>query len=122
MDPTAPVGQFDKLSFDVNAIKVFDLGWNSFNPRFDIQGNGVLSADSLFGTEQISIGGPFSVRGFKNDSISGDRGGHLRADVSTALPAGGVTSFGLTYTKPISSPKFMTQESEELFLQLSVTF
>jgi len=85
--PTSLDAQFDRFTFDANLIKQFDLGWGRSNPRLDLLGNAVFSSDSLFSSEQISIGGPFSVRGFKGNSISGDRGGYLRSDISMALPA-----------------------------------
>lgn len=161
--------QFNKVSFDANIIKQFDFGLGHYNPRIDLSGSAVLSSDDLFSTETLSIGGPYSVRGFKNNSISGDRGGYFRSDISCNLPpfgnkflrerlgvlrpfigfdigsirtdhkneretgtlkslslglknTGGKIGFGVTYSKPISAPKFINKESEELFFRMTIKF
>src|SRR6185369_13983432 len=44
------------------------------------------SRDVLYGTEQILVGGPFSVRGFRHTSITGDSGGYWRNELSTTFP------------------------------------
>lgn len=77
--------------------------------QFSSQWTAQHSEDVLFGSEQILIGGIYSVRGFTNSTISGDHGYYLRNEVSTrrnfsrgqiagsykpwvALDHGGVTS------------------------------
>ncbi|WP_421246931.1 ShlB/FhaC/HecB family hemolysin secretion/activation protein [Aeromonas sanarellii] len=40
------------------------------------------SPDVLYSVEQVSLGGEASVRGFKEQSISGERGGYLRNELS----------------------------------------
>ncbi|MTI09938.1 ShlB/FhaC/HecB family hemolysin secretion/activation protein [Curvivirga aplysinae] len=39
------------------------------------------SKDELFGSEQIGAGGQYSVRGYRNNSISGDTGGYIRNEI-----------------------------------------
>ncbi len=43
---------------------------------------GQYAWERLFSSEQISIGGPYSVRGFFEDNISGDTGFYIRNDIS----------------------------------------
>lgn len=43
------------------------------------------SEDSLFGSEQMNIGGQYSVRGFQESSISGDNGYYVRNDLSAKV-------------------------------------
>jgi len=43
--------------------------------------NGQSSQDALFGSEQFSVGGQYSVRGFSESSISGDNGYNIRNDL-----------------------------------------
>jgi hemolysin activation/secretion protein len=40
------------------------------------------SPNMLFNVERVSLGGPYTVRGFQETSISGDSGGYARAQVS----------------------------------------
>ena len=47
--------------------------------------NSQLSKDTLYGTEKTSIGGRYSVRGFDENSISGDSGYHVRNDLKINL-------------------------------------
>ncbi|PJG59883.1 ShlB/FhaC/HecB family hemolysin secretion/activation protein [Aeromonas cavernicola] len=44
--------------------------------------NGQWTSDRLYSVERLSLGGDASVRGFKEQSISGDVGGYLRSEVS----------------------------------------
>jgi hemolysin activation/secretion protein len=43
------------------------------------------SFNSLYGNEQLSAGGQYSVRGFKNSTISGDSGFYVRNDARTSF-------------------------------------
>ena len=46
---------------------------------------GQWSPDRLYGAEQVSIGGESSVRGFKEQMISGNNGGYLRNELNYSL-------------------------------------
>lgn len=46
---------------------------------------GQWSNDTLYGSERLSIGGEYSVRGFKGHSISGDEGYYWRNDLTYQL-------------------------------------
>ncbi|MGL5456174.1 MAG: ShlB/FhaC/HecB family hemolysin secretion/activation protein [Citrobacter telavivensis] len=46
---------------------------------------GQWSPDRLYGAEQLSIGGESSVRGFKEQYISGNNGGYLRNELTYSL-------------------------------------
>lgn len=46
---------------------------------------GQWSADRLYGSERLTLGGESSVRGFKEQYLSGDAGGYLRNEVSYSL-------------------------------------
>ena len=56
-----------------------DANWSS-----SVQGQ--TSRDYLYGSEQISVGGLYTVRGFDGSSLSGDRGLYWRNDIALALP------------------------------------
>jgi len=53
----------------------------SYNASFDLQ----QSSKKLYGIDQFSVGGIYSVRGFKNGSISGDSGYNIRNEISVSL-------------------------------------
>ncbi len=46
---------------------------------------GQWTDNTLYGSQRISLGGEYSVRGFKQQSISGDRGFYWRNEVNTQL-------------------------------------
>lgn len=48
---------------------------------------GQWSPDRLYGSERLTLGGESSVRGFKEQYLSGDNGGYLRNELSYALIA-----------------------------------
>lgn len=45
-----------------------------------------MARDALYGSEQISIGGLYSVRGFRNNTLSGDNGVYLRNTLTVQKP------------------------------------
>ena len=47
-----------------------------------IEMNGQIAKDTLFGSEQISIGGYYSVRGFRENYINGNSGYYLRSKIN----------------------------------------
>lgn len=53
----------------------------SYNLSFDLQ----QSNKKLYGIDQFSVGGIYSVRGFKNGSISGDSGYNIRNEITISL-------------------------------------
>ena len=78
---TAPRAQFQKVQMDGS------LTFPQF-PGMTIQTSyaGQLAPHPLYSSEQISVGGQKSVRGFKGNSISGDSGFYAQTDVIIPLP------------------------------------
>jgi len=73
--------QFDKFELDLSYTKPFRVGNN--NILFATQLNGQFAGkDVLYPTEQISIGGFYTVRGYKDVSLSGDTGAYLRNNLT----------------------------------------
>lgn len=78
----APRAQFDKYKYGASVYWPFMLGSREFSMQSSLVGQ--YARDVLYGTEQILIGGPFSVRGFRKSSISGDTGFFVRNELSTS--------------------------------------
>ena len=78
------VAQFEKIDFNFNYYKKLNLFHHNFN--FPTKINGQYSNHHLYSSEQISIGDQYSVRGYKEDSITGDSGGYINNEVSAYLP------------------------------------
>jgi hemolysin activation/secretion protein len=76
----APRAQFNKFTLTANLRRSFSLLDRNFS--FSSTLTAQNSLDTLYGSEQISIGGIYSVRGFTNSSISGDNGYYLRNELS----------------------------------------
>ena len=78
---TAPRAQFQKVQMDGS------LTFPQF-PGMTIQTSyaGQLAPHPLYSSEQISVGGQKSVRGFKGNSISGDSGFYAQTDIIIPLP------------------------------------
>jgi len=85
--PTGPSAQFSKWSGDVSFAKPFQVAEQ--NLRVDVSGHGQWTPDTLFSSERISVGGQYTVRGFRDQSASGDVGGYARAQLSWILPVTG---------------------------------
>lgn len=74
--PLLSQAQFEKWGlFGSYSTAGEHLGWLS-------TGSLQWSPDVLYSVERLSLGGEASVRGFKEQSISGDTGGYLRNEVS----------------------------------------
>lgn len=75
--------EFDVFKFYGNyskKSKVYEVPV-SYNVSFDSQ----IAKQRLYGIDQFSVGGIYSVRGFKDGSIFGDSGYNLRNEVSVNL-------------------------------------
>ncbi|PYC44416.1 ShlB family hemolysin secretion/activation protein [Pseudomonas soli] len=86
--PGQPVARYRKYSATVSYVQGFEL----FGERlsFTSLATGQRSEDVLFSPQRISLGGLSSVRGLKDQSLSGDSGGYWRND--------------LRWTRPVSWP------------------
>ncbi|HXP97789.1 MAG TPA: ShlB/FhaC/HecB family hemolysin secretion/activation protein, partial [Telmatospirillum sp.] len=82
--PSSPHAVYDKPSYDLNGFHPFSLGGVAFNwnPAFHYE----YATHTLYGSEQLNVGGPFTVRGFHDNSVIGEHGGYLRNDVLLPLP------------------------------------
>ncbi|WP_163135359.1 ShlB/FhaC/HecB family hemolysin secretion/activation protein [Agarivorans sp. Alg241-V36] len=76
-----PKAEFNKASIQLSLSAVLPSNWTYQSSLFY-----QYSPDMLYGTERTSIGGQYSVRGFKGKSISGDKGGYFRNSVDKRLP------------------------------------
>jgi hemolysin activation/secretion protein len=50
--------------------------------RYSLNAYSQFAKDSLFGSDKISIGGPYSVRGFNKEGLSGNSGYYVRNELS----------------------------------------
>ncbi|MGI2030297.1 ShlB/FhaC/HecB family hemolysin secretion/activation protein [Endozoicomonas acroporae] len=85
-NPTAgqPVAQHEKYTATISYLLPFTLWDNSFT--FNSLATGQKSADVLYGPMRFTAGGLGSVRGFREQSLSGDSGGYWRNDLSWRTP------------------------------------
>jgi hemolysin activation/secretion protein len=74
-----PRAQFDRFKLGFNYIKAFLISGEmlNFNTNFQSQ----YSLNHLYGSEQFLVGGPYSVRGYLNESIANDYGFISRNEV-----------------------------------------
>jgi hemolysin activation/secretion protein len=79
LDPTAPRAQFGKVTLNANWMRPFKIG--SLDAGVSSSLTGQYARDTLYGTEQMLVGGPYTVRGFYNNTLSGDHGAYLRNEV-----------------------------------------
>ncbi|WP_421548852.1 ShlB/FhaC/HecB family hemolysin secretion/activation protein [Pseudomonas sp. QD4] len=71
-----PVARYNKYTLTLSYLQPFRL-WDE-NFSFDSLATGQRSEDVLFSPQRISLGGVSSVRGFQDQSLSGDSGGYWR--------------------------------------------
>ncbi|MBD1572244.1 ShlB/FhaC/HecB family hemolysin secretion/activation protein [Vibrio sp. S17_S38] len=87
-----PSAEFDKGEFTLSYRRGLIVPNLSFSTTFF----GQWTNDTLYGNQRLSIGGDYSVRGFKEQSLSGDSGYYWRNDLTYywgSLPwLGGISS------------------------------
>lgn len=81
---TAPRAQFRKYRLGLN----YSLPFRALNrdAAFTSQLSGQYAKDPLFGSEQMLIGSLYTVRGFMNNTLSGDHGYYWRNELSMHFP------------------------------------
>ena len=77
-----PHAQFEKYTLDVGYLKPFSLGSRPL--EWSTQFSGQYSPDTLYGSQQMLLGGASSVRGALVNTLSGDNGYFWRNEI--ALP------------------------------------
>jgi hemolysin activation/secretion protein len=79
----SPKAQFEKVTFSADYQHPFPIA----NQRFRYNGriNSQYSPDVLFGSESFSIGSAYSVRGYKESSLSSHSGAFWRNDLHIQL-------------------------------------
>lgn len=83
-EPGSPRAQYNKYSFTASLLRPFELAGQAFSvdSLLYIQ----KSEDVLYGPRRISVGGSGSVRGFKDQALSGDSGGYWRNQLRWRAP------------------------------------
>lgn len=89
---SAPRAQFDKFRYGASFARPFEVFGKQAG--FSTQWFGQTTNQVLYSSEQFLVGGIYSVRGFVNNTLLGDKGNELRNEISlfdtlnigTALP------------------------------------
>ncbi len=82
---TAPRAQFDVFKLYANFSKRFTLPKINAPAVFVTEMNGQYAKQTLYGSEQFSVGGYYSVRGFRENYINGDSGYYFRNKLNVRL-------------------------------------
>ncbi|MBD0706250.1 MULTISPECIES: ShlB/FhaC/HecB family hemolysin secretion/activation protein [unclassified Pseudomonas] len=76
--------RYRKYTATVSYLQPFMLGGESFS--FSSLMTGQRSEDALFSPQRMSLGGLASIRGYKDQTLSGDSGGYWRNDLRWSRP------------------------------------
>lgn len=79
----APRAQFTKLTFGANFSRSFLIGTQRFVLTTGV--NGQKAFDVLYGSDQLTIGGLYAVRGFDRSNLAADTGYVIRTDLAMPL-------------------------------------
>jgi len=80
-DNYAPEVLFSKHTIDLNYYRYFSIkNYDRFLYRLNFFGQ--YSDDILYSSEKLTIGDDSTVRGFKNNSVMGDKGFYVRNEIS----------------------------------------
>lgn len=79
-----PQSRYRKYSATLSMLKPFQLAGESFS--FSSLATGQYSKDVLFSPQRLSLGSESSVRGYKEQFLSGDSGGYWRNDLRWSRP------------------------------------
>jgi hemolysin activation/secretion protein len=98
-----PKAQFDKYTLNASWFRPFmlydqNLSWSS-------QLTAQAASDTLYGSEQISVGGIYTVRGFHEQSRANDDGYYIRNDLTLRK------SLGNIYGAPVQFNPFLALDA-----------
>ena len=79
-----PVARYNKYTLAASYLHPFQLFGERFS--FDSVFSGQRSEDVLFSPQRLSLGGLYSIRGFKEQSVAGDSGYYLRNQLRWTRP------------------------------------
>ncbi|MCO7520971.1 MULTISPECIES: ShlB/FhaC/HecB family hemolysin secretion/activation protein [unclassified Pseudomonas] len=79
-----PVARYNKYTLTLSYLQPFQLWGEQFS--FDSLATGQRSEDALYSGQRISVGGLTSVRGFKEQTLTGDSGGYWRNQLRWRRP------------------------------------
>lgn len=79
-----PRTEFNKIVASLNWYRPFALGDQAL--YWSLGARGQYADETLYGAERLQIGGPWSVRGFLEDSITGENGAYARNEMGWNLP------------------------------------
>lgn len=82
--PYQPHARYDKYTLTLSYLQPFQLWGENFS--FDALATAQKSEDVLYSPQRISLGGLNSVRGFKDQSLSGDSGYYWRNQLRWRRP------------------------------------
>ncbi|MFC6339704.1 ShlB/FhaC/HecB family hemolysin secretion/activation protein [Pseudomonas sp. CCM 7891] len=82
--PGIPDARYRKYTATVSYLQPFMLWGESFS--FTSLATGQRSEDVLFSSQRMSLGGSSSIRGFKDQQLTGDSGGYWRNDLRWSRP------------------------------------
>lgn len=83
-DDGVPKAHFNKINFELSFYRPFMIKKQQFAYSFNLSGQ--YSPDILYPSEKLAIGDDTTVRGFKDNSILGDKGYYVRNEISYHSP------------------------------------
>ncbi|QLG92876.1 ShlB/FhaC/HecB family hemolysin secretion/activation protein [Pseudomonas yamanorum] len=84
LKPGQPDARYRKYTATLSYLQPFKLWGESFS--FSSLMTGQRSEDPLFSPQRLSLGGLSSIRGYKDQSLTGDSGGYWRNDLRWSRP------------------------------------
>ncbi len=90
-----PNARYRKYTATLSYLQPFKLWGESFS--FSSLATGQRSEDVLYSSQRLSLGGSSSLRGYKDQFLSGDSGGYWRNDLRLTRPV------GLAWLQPVFS-------------------
>ncbi|NMG32874.1 ShlB/FhaC/HecB family hemolysin secretion/activation protein [Azoarcus sp. TTM-91] len=107
----APRAQFDKWRYSLDYTRPFRALEENF--LFTSSVTGQVAMHTLYGSEQITIGGLYSVRGFTDNNLSGDHGYYWRNELSMRKPvAVGNQSFNTRFFVGLDTGRVWNRTAE----------
>jgi hemolysin activation/secretion protein len=80
LNSSVPHAQFDKYTLTAGYVRPFSYDQQNFS--FSSQFSGQYAPYALYGSQQFSLGGIYTVRGFINEALANDDGYYLRNDLT----------------------------------------
>ncbi|MFT4302718.1 MAG: ShlB/FhaC/HecB family hemolysin secretion/activation protein [Desulfovibrio sp.] len=96
---TTPHTAFSKTTGNLGWYRPFQIGEQQWS--LNLSAYGQTSEQTMYGSERLYLGSPYTVRGFRETPVGGDCGGYTRSELAWTVPEKWLEPVGRSQLGPV---------------------